>query len=147
MELVAHVGLLASQVLGSVRVELQGHGVGADPGLQLSGASIDDDATGGERVEGRSLHRQAQPSPDVGWMRPDIESRDAGDAARRPQQRGQDTDRRGLARTVGAEKAEELPRLNAEGNAVDGARAAGVHLGQVLDFDYWAGHRERSVST
>src|SRR5438876_7919277 len=104
-------------------------------------------ATCGERVEGRSLHRQAQSSPDVGWMRPDIESRDAGDAARRPQQRGQDTDRRGLARTVGAEKAEELPRLNAEGDAVDGAGTAGVHLGQVLDFDYWAGHRERSVST
>src|SRR5439155_11770901 len=98
-------------------------------------------ATWGERVEGRSLRRQAQSSPDVGWMRPDIESRDAGDAARRPQQRGQDSNRRGLARTVGAEKAEELARVDAEGDAVDGARAAGVHLGQVLDFDDWAGHR------
>ena len=45
MELVAHGCLLASQVLRSARVELQGHGVGADPCLQLSGASIDDDAT------------------------------------------------------------------------------------------------------
>ena len=67
-------------------------------------------------------HRGAQPAPDLAGTGPHIDAQHPGLARRRLEQGGQHSQRRGLSRSVGSQKAENLARLDSQVNAVDGAK-------------------------
>src|SRR5438445_12451558 len=88
-------------------------------------------ATGGKRVERRSLHGESEPAAHVGRLRRDVEAGDPRRATGCRQKGRQDPDGRGLSGAVGAEETQELTRLDVEADAANGARAAGLTRDQV----------------
>ena len=79
----------------------------------------------GERALGRELLGDvADQPPDRHALARDVVAEHVGDAGRDPQQRGEDADRRRLARAVGAEEAEHLAGPDLEVDRVDGGLLA-----------------------
>jgi hypothetical protein len=62
-------------------------------------------AAGEDLVDRGGLAEQPDPAPDLVGLGPDVEPGHPRGAAVRPQQRGEDADRRGLPRAVGPEQA------------------------------------------
>src|SRR5260370_28091684 len=85
-------------------------------------------------VERRVLKDHADGLPDLIRLREDIETGQDRAAASRRQKRGENVDRGGLARAVGAEKAEEFTLFHLEINPCDGSEIAEL-LHQLVDFD------------
>ena len=77
-----------------------------------------------------SSRRAAMPSVTTSWPR----TRDA--AGRRREQARDAADRRGLARAVRPEQAEDLPGLRGEGDVVHGDEIA-VTLAELGDGNHW----------
>jgi hypothetical protein len=75
-----------------------------------------------------------RPSHPIG-VADDVEARDACLATVCPRERGEDLDRRRLARAVRAEQAEDRARLDLEAEPVERGNAARVRLPQVRCFD------------
>src|SRR5438552_15496245 len=91
-------------------------------------------ATGGKRVERRSLHGESEPAAHVGRLRRDVEAGDPRRATGCRQKSCENADGRGLSGAVGAEETQELTRLDVDADAVFGLCAVGINLEQVLEF-------------
>jgi hypothetical protein len=63
-------------------------------------------------------------APNVSGLGDDVVAEDAGPARRRPHQRGQDPQGRGLAGTVGPEQAEDRVAADVEAQTVDRGRVS-----------------------
>ena len=87
-------------------------------------------------VERRVLEHQTDVAAHVEPLGDDVVAGHRRRTGRRLGERAQHLDRRRLAGTVGPEEAEDLPRLDVEGDPVDGGEVA-VALDQPIDLDCW----------
>ena len=87
-------------------------------------------------VERRVLEHQTDVAANVEPLGDDVVAGDRRRPGRRLGKRAQHLDRRRLAGAVGPEEAEDLPRLDVEGDPVDGGEVA-VSLDQPVDLDRW----------
>src|ERR1035437_726881 len=101
---------------------------------------LKDLSAGQAGIERRLTRRVADQPLDLHGLPPAIQAVDVRRTLVGTQQGHQQTDCGGLARAVGAEEAEHLALIHAEGDIGDAAFAA-VALGQTLDFDYRYRHR------
>ena len=114
-------------------VDLPAAILGGDP-LDL-GAEAEEVQDRHVRVEGRGLRDVADPPLDLeGGLEDVVAPHPRGPVGGR-QVAGEDAHRRGLPGPVGAQEAQDLPLLDAEGDPVDRGMAA-VPLGEVLDLDH-----------
>jgi hypothetical protein len=72
-------------------------------------------------IEARLLQRHADAASHAGGVAQHVQAADLRRPGRRPEQRGEHADCRGLAGAVGPEKAEDLPLGDVQRDPVDGA--------------------------
>ena len=103
--------------------EQLGHAVGGLASRHALEAALQREqfAAGLEVVESGLLERDADAPPHLGGPLPDVDAVDPSAAGGGAQQRGEHADGGGLAGAVRAEEAEDLPALDGEVDAVDGA--------------------------
>ena len=94
-------------------------------------------------VDGRGLRHIADLAAHGGGLADRIMAGDGGPSGGGAGERRQHAHGRGLARAIGAEKGEDLPRLDGEGNAAHRLDRAGIGLFQCLDVD--DGHDRRCL--
>jgi len=99
-----------------------------------------------QRVEADVLQGDAGDAADALSLSDDVVAADGRPAAAGQGQGGQDFDGRALARAIGAEEAEDAPRLDAQRHIFHGDDATGILLAQVFDDDFAVGHREYSLT-
>jgi hypothetical protein len=101
---------------------------------------------GEERIERRLLQRDADDAPDLVALGRDVEAADGRMPSARRQESDEHLDRGRLAGAVRAEEAVDLPGLDVQVDAVDGARSLLVLADETLDLDCVLGHRSRTLS-
>ena len=98
---------------------------------------------GGQRiVDGGRLGHVPDSALDLEWLRDHIEARDESQTRRRANQSRQDLHGRGFAGAVRAEETEDLARLDAEVQIVEGLFAA-IAAREVFSPDHEAGPARR----
>jgi len=97
-------------------------------------------APGEEVVQRRLLQSGADPPAHLRPLRRHVEARDGRASRGRREQRGEDVDRRGLARAIGAEEPVDLAGLDLELDAVDRPDAAFELADEPVHSDAVVGH-------